>query len=41
MVANRDNTGAVITVMSSTAISPFSYRAGLKFDSLGRLVIIG
>ena len=41
MVANRDNTGAVITVLSSAAIGPFSYRASLKFDSLGRLVITG
>lgn len=41
MVANKDNSGAVITIPASAAIAPFSYRASLKFDSLGRLVITG
>lgn len=41
MVVNRDSTGAVITVPASGATSPFSYRASLKFDAQGRLVITG
>jgi len=41
MVANRLPTGAVITIPISAAIAPFSYRAGLKFDASGRLVIVG
>jgi hypothetical protein len=40
MVVNRNNTGAVITVASSGAVAPFSYIAGLKFDALGRLVVL-
>lgn len=41
MVVNRTSDGQVITVSAAAAIAPFSYRAGLKFDSLGRLVIVG
>jgi hypothetical protein len=41
MVANRLSTGEVITVPASLAVGPFTYRASLKFDSLGRLVIAG
>lgn len=41
MVANRDSTGAVITIPLAQAVSPFSYRASLQFDALGRLVITG
>lgn len=41
MVANENSTGAVITIPASAAIAPFFYRASLKLDSLGRLVITG
>ena len=41
MVVNRTSDCSVIVVPASMAVAPFFYRASLKFDKLGRLVITG